>query len=92
MYKWGEAESLHLVHGTTVATNAFLEGKGTRTAFITNQGFKDLLHIGRQTRKDLYSLCPQRPRELIPKSLCFEIAGRVVVDGIDAHAVAIEGP
>ena len=76
-----KTDSLHIVHGTTVATNAFLEGKGTRTAFITNHGFKDLLHIGRQTRKDLYSLCPQPPRELIPKDLCFEISGRVVADG-----------
>ena len=86
-----EAETLHLVHGTTVATNAFLEGKGTRTAFITNQGFKDLLHIGRQTRKDLYSLCPQRPRELIPKSLCFEIAGRVVADGSELETTSEQG-
>ena len=74
-------ECLHIVHGTTVATNALLEGKGARTAFVTNQGFKDLLHIGRQTRNELYSLCPQRTRELITKDLCFEIAGRVAADG-----------
>ena len=76
-----KTDSLHMVHGTTVATNAFLEGKGTRTAFVTNIGFRDLLHIGRQTRNDLYSLCPQRTRELISKDLCFEVSGRVLADG-----------
>ena len=85
-----DESSLHLVHGTTVATNALLEGKGARTAFITNKGFKDLLHIGRQTRSDLYSLCPQRPRELIPKELCFEISGRVLADGSELVATSNE--
>ena len=63
----------HLVHGTTVATNALLEGKGASTAFITNQGFKDILHIGRQVREDIYSLCPQEARQLIQKELCLEV-------------------
>ena len=62
-----------LVHGTTVATNALLEGKGASTAFITNQGFKDILHIGRQVREDIYSLCPQETRQLIQKELCLEV-------------------
>lgn len=45
-----------IVHGSTVATNAALEGKGATTAFITNTGFRDLLTIGRQTRPELYRL------------------------------------
>src|SRR5262249_30469158 len=44
------------VHGSTVATNAILERKGARAAFLTTDGFRDLLEIGRQTRLDLYSL------------------------------------
>ena len=70
----------HIVHGTTVATNALLEGKGAKTAFITNQGLKHLLHIGRQARAQLYSLCPPQARQLINQSECFEINARV-----DAH-------
>ncbi|MDW3096058.1 MAG: hydantoinase/oxoprolinase family protein [Gammaproteobacteria bacterium] len=71
----------HLVHGTTVATNALLEGKGAKTAFITNRGLKDLLHIGRQTRDQLYSLCPSRSRQLVEKSLCFELDARIQASG-----------
>lgn len=80
----------HFVHGTTVATNALLEGKGARTAFITNRGCKDLLHIGRQTRDQLYSLCPQPPRELIPSELCFEVAGRIAADGQQLEHATID--
>ena len=53
------ATDLHLVHGSTVATNAILEKKGVRTLFVTNQGLEDLLAIGRQTREELYNLCPE---------------------------------
>ncbi len=52
------AGALHIVHGTTVATNAVLEGKGADTLFITNEGLEDILLIGRQTRAQLYNLCP----------------------------------
>ena len=48
-------------HGTTVATNALLERKGARTAFVTNAGFEHLLHLRRQTRAHLYRLCAAHP-------------------------------
>ena len=76
-----DLSNIHLVHGTTVATNTLLEGKGACTAFITNRGCKDLLQIGRQTRDQLYSLCPHAPRKLILPQLCFEVAGRIAADG-----------
>jgi N-methylhydantoinase A len=47
-------------HGTTVATNALLEGKGGPAALILTSGFKDLLKIGRQNRQDIYSLLPAK--------------------------------
>ena len=50
---------VRVVIGTTVATNALLEGTGVPTAYITNVGMKDILKIGRQTRLDLYSLKPR---------------------------------
>jgi len=48
-------------HGTTVATNALLERKGARVAFITTRGFKDLLHIARQQRPRLYDFDCEEP-------------------------------
>ncbi|NIN36156.1 MAG: hypothetical protein GTO60_14090, partial [Gammaproteobacteria bacterium] len=50
--------NLRVIHGSTVATNAVLEGKGARTVYITNRGLKDVLSIGRQARRQLYNLHP----------------------------------
>src|SRR5271169_3173236 len=47
-----------VVHGSTVATNALLERKGARTAFVTTRGFEDIIAIGRQNRPELYNLMP----------------------------------
>ncbi len=74
-------EGLHVVHGTTVATNALLEGKGARTVFVTNHGFKDMLSIGRQTRRELYNLTPKKQRSLFAPQLNLEVGGRVAPDG-----------
>ncbi len=41
------AEITHIVHGTTVATNAVLEGKGATVGLITTAGFKQILHLAR---------------------------------------------
>ncbi|HTM52205.1 MAG TPA: hydantoinase/oxoprolinase family protein [Bryobacteraceae bacterium] len=69
------------VHGSTVATNALLERKGARTAFITTEGFTDLIFIGRQNRPQLYNLTPPLRRFLIPPSLCFGVSERTFIDG-----------
>ncbi len=56
----------HLIqHGTTVGTNALLERKGARTLLLTNQGFEDIIEIGRQDRPQLYSLSGSRPESLV---------------------------
>ena len=52
-------------HGTTVGTNALLERKGARTLLLTNQGFEDIIEIGRQNRPQLYSLSGSRPDCLV---------------------------
>ena len=49
-------------HGMTVATNALLEGRGARTAFIATEGFTDIIALGRQDRPELYRLCAAPPR------------------------------
>ncbi len=72
---------LALVHGSTVATNAVLEGKGARTAFVTNRGFGDLLTIGRQARPELYNLQPVAAPPPVPAELCLETGGRLGAHG-----------
>jgi len=74
-------EGLRLVHGSTVATNAALEGKGVRTLFVTNRGFGDLLTIGRQARPELYNLQPEIVPPPVPAELCLETGGRLDASG-----------
>lgn len=78
---------LAIIHGSTVATNALLESKGVRTAYITNRGFKDTLTIARQTRPALYRLENPPLPEPVPEELCLEIGGRV-----DAKGQVLEQP
>jgi N-methylhydantoinase A len=70
-----------IIHGTTVATNAFLEGKTAKTAFIVTKGFEHILHIGRQNRLNLFSLKPEKPNPIIPLSLSFGVSERTFFDG-----------
>ncbi len=72
---------LLMVHGSTVATNAVLEGKGVRTAYVTNRGFGDVLTIGRQARPRLYELQPPPLPRPVPEELCLETGGRLAADG-----------
>jgi N-methylhydantoinase A len=74
-----------VVHGSTVATNAVLERRGARTALITTGGFRDALVIGRQARRRLYSLEPERPAPLVPAEGRFDVRERVGADGEDVE-------
>jgi N-methylhydantoinase A len=74
-------DSLEIIHGSTVATNAFLERKGARTVLITTLGFEDILFIGRQNRPRLYDLFIERPVEIIPHSRVIGVQERVLFDG-----------
>jgi N-methylhydantoinase A len=88
-------------HGTTIATNALLERKGARTAFVATAGFEHLLQLRRQTRAHLYRLCAAHPEPLVPLERCVGVRGRMGPDGelepldldtlpeLDADAVAI---
>ncbi len=69
------------VHGSTVATNALLEGTGGRTALVTTAGFEDVLEIGRQNRADLYDLGMDRPTPLAPAELRFGLPERIEYTG-----------
>jgi N-methylhydantoinase A len=92
---------VRFTHGTTIATNALLERKGARTAFVGTAGFEHLLHLRRQTRAHLYRLCDSHPEPLVPLDRCFGVRERVGPTGvieqldpdslprIEAEAVAI---
>ncbi|HAS12948.1 MAG TPA: hypothetical protein DCS55_20940 [Acidimicrobiaceae bacterium] len=79
-----------LAHGTTVATNAVLEGRLARTALITTQGLADVIEIGRQDRPSLYDQFADRPVPLVPRELRFEVAGRLAADGTELEPVDLE--
>ncbi len=68
-------------HGMTVTTNALLEGRGARTAFVATEGFTDLIALGRQDRPQLYRLCAGRPAPLAPDDLRFGAPERMAPDG-----------
>ena len=75
------ADELEIRHGTTVATNALLERKGARVAFVTTAGFEDTLAIGRQARPDLYDWNTHRPEPLAASECCFGVDERIGPDG-----------
>jgi len=70
-----------LIHGSTVGTNAFLERKGAKTAFITTYGFEDLLFIGRQARLKLYDFFVEKPRPFIFEENCYGLKERIDAKG-----------
>ncbi len=74
-------DSAHLCHGTTVGTNAMLERKGARVAFVTTQGFEDTIAIGRQTRPRLYAWTSEPNVCLVPQGLRFSVPERVTSEG-----------
>jgi N-methylhydantoinase A len=77
----GAADVERFAHGTTIATNALLERRGARTAFVANEGFEHLLHTRRQTRAHLYRLCEQHAEPLVPLERCVGVRGRLGPDG-----------
>ncbi len=78
----GASDVERFTHGTTIATNALLERKGARTAFVATEGFEHLLHLRRQNRADLYRLCVSHPEPLVPLERCFGVQERMGPDGV----------
>jgi N-methylhydantoinase A len=74
-------EVAQIIHATTVATNAIIENKVAKSAFITTRGFRDILEIQRQIRPSLYDLFFDKPAPLIPRYLCYEVTERVTAEG-----------
>jgi N-methylhydantoinase A len=97
----GAGELERFTHGTTIATNALLERRGARTAFVATEGFEHLLHLRRQNRAQLYRLCADHPPPLVPLERCVGVTERIGPEGVlreleldslpdlDAEAVAV---
>ncbi len=84
-----------LVHGSTIATNAVLERKGARIAFVTTKGFRDILIMQRHSRGRVYDLVYRKPEPVVRRRDSFEVAERILADGsvlvpLDAAAVERE--
>jgi N-methylhydantoinase A len=70
-----------VIHGTTVATNAVIEREGVDTALVTTEGFRDVLHIGRQSRPHLYDFWETRSKPLVPRERRFTVSEKTGPDG-----------
>jgi N-methylhydantoinase A len=89
----GGSETVRLVvHATTVATNALIEGKTARVGMITTKGFRDVLEIGRQIRSRLYDVHLTKRRPLVSRRWSVEVRERLdaagqVLEPLDTEAV-----
>jgi N-methylhydantoinase A len=70
-----------LIHGTTLATNALIERRGAKTAFVTTEGFRDTLEMGYESRYEQYDINIDLPKPLVPRKLRFTVDERVDARG-----------
>lgn len=75
------AEITAVVHGTTLATNALIERRGAKTAFVTTAGFRDVLEMRYEKRFEQYALDIEMPEPLVPRPLRLGLAERILADG-----------
>ena len=71
----------HLLHGTTIATNAVLERKLPLGAVVTTAGFEDVLTIGRHGRREIYAITADPVRPLVQRRHCLGVVERTRADG-----------
>lgn len=70
-----------LAHGSTVATNAVLERKGAKVAFVATEGFRDILFLQRHDRRSIYNIKYQKPEPVVARRDCFEVSERILANG-----------
>jgi N-methylhydantoinase A len=71
-----------VLHGSTVALNTILEGKGVKVGLLTTRGFRDVYEIGRQWRGDqVFNIFAPAPKMLLPRERIFEIGERLDAEG-----------
>ena len=79
-----------LSHGTTVATNTLIQGRGGRVTLVTTKGFRDLLEIGRQIRPHMFDFQKDYPPPLVPRQRRLEADERVMANGSVRRALSQE--
>lgn len=70
-----------VIHGTTLVTNALIERRGAKLAFITTEGFRDVIEMRSENRFEQYDLNLELPKPLVPRKDRFTVAERVGHDG-----------
>ena len=70
-----------VIHGTTLATNALIERRGAKTAFVTTEGFRDVIEMRTESRFDQYDLNLTLPTPLVPREDRYTVAGRIGAQG-----------
>src|SRR6266705_1656268 len=85
------AEVDYVGHGMTTATNALIQRTGGHIAFVTNEGFRDLLLIGRQNRPSLYDIKKTRPMPLVRREDCHTVRGRLDREGHEVTPLDEDG-
>ncbi len=76
-----------VIHGTTLATNALIERRGARTAFVTTEGFRDVIEMRTESRFDQYDLGLRLPPPLVPREHRFPVRGRISARGEELQAL-----
>ncbi len=83
-----------IIHGTTLATNALIERRGAKTAFITTKGFRDVIEMRTESRFEQYDLNLKLPDPLLPRNRRYVVEERMAANGevlIDLDVAAVEG-
>jgi len=85
-------QTQRIVHGTTVATNALLEGKAARVAMLTTEGHRDIIEMREGLKPDRYNLRMPPPDPLVPRHLRLPVRERIRADGsteieLDKHSL-----
>ena len=76
-----------VIHGTTLATNALIERRGARVAFLTTEGFRDVIEMRTESRFDQYDLNIVLPEPLVPRGDRIPIPGRLSAEGQELLAL-----
>ncbi|MEL7543902.1 MAG: hydantoinase/oxoprolinase family protein [Pseudomonadota bacterium] len=71
----------HVIHGTTLATNALIERRGAKTAFITSAGFRDVIEMRTESRFEQYDLDLELPKPLLARNHRYTVTGRLAANG-----------
>ncbi len=70
-----------VIHGTTLVTNALIERRGARMAFVTTEGFRDVIEMRSENRFEQYDLNLRLPDPLVPREHRLTVAERMSPEG-----------